>query len=236
MIKLTASLMFWNEVSCLEKCLNSLEFFDEVICTDGRFIDYPGKTDLSDDGSREIVKKFPNVKLIDAIGKTLYEKANNNFKEVGKLNSDFNLILAPDCYLVGDPKKFRKKLEEIKDYDVDLIRIPLIFKNYFQKPSDEIIIPEYAPYLIKNPKGVYVHPKYHGWLMRGNKRIGKKNKLIIDDITMVHDDSCRNTQRQSDGIMYTRKLMEKESKFIKSNYPLFLILQLKKFLRKIKNI
>src|SRR5215212_1670147 len=65
-LRLAAGIIFFNDYSSLKRCLDSLIYsVDVIFAIDGKFPNFPADSDLSTDGSRELVKSYPRCMLID---------------------------------------------------------------------------------------------------------------------------------------------------------------------------
>ena len=64
-VKIAVGMLCYQESKSLSHYLKTLTDFDYVICVDGKRDLNEGPA-LSDDGTRDIIKSFPNTILIDA--------------------------------------------------------------------------------------------------------------------------------------------------------------------------
>lgn len=115
---------FYNDAKSLERTLESLkDKVDLMICVDGRFKHYRADTNLSNDGSRELVQSYDKAVLIDKPDTYEIEKRQayidyctkrfDNFEPM-----DYLLIVDSDEYVVEyDEKKWNDELSFIKGGD-----------------------------------------------------------------------------------------------------------------------
>src|SRR5215831_11352727 len=68
-----------------------------MFCLDGKFPNRPGKTDLSADGSREVVKSYSNAILLDAPWPEPQKRAEY-LRLCAKYGCDYLVILDTDEY------------------------------------------------------------------------------------------------------------------------------------------
>ncbi len=121
-------LSFFEDVSCLEKCLDSvlgneeLRQYVKVIAIDGKYKGYPIDHDLSEDGSRELIQEYIqrysdlHIQLFD------YPNLHERFKRQKYVNIAASqeipwlLILDSDEYLqVSRVDKLIKELKHIEE-------------------------------------------------------------------------------------------------------------------------
>jgi len=92
MHKLSIIIITWNNEDIIERCLNSLDFFDasvEIIVVDNH----------STDRTVEIIEtRYPSVKLIKNNSNRGYAKANNQAIEIS--SSDYILLLNSDAFVL----------------------------------------------------------------------------------------------------------------------------------------
>lgn len=105
--------IFYNDCKSLERTLNSLK--DKVtfmFCVDGRFKHYKDGSDLSTDGSRELVKSYDNAILFDVPNSYEIEKRQKYVNECSAM--DYLLIVDSDEYVCEyNQEVFEKELDLI---------------------------------------------------------------------------------------------------------------------------
>jgi len=107
-MKIGVGLIFFNDVKSLKKCIPTLNV-DQIYAIDGRFKNFNSPTPLSNDGSREYLEGFPNVKLIDAPDLEQVDKRNIYLKEC---KEDFLIVIDSDEWVEGDWTLFRNEIDE----------------------------------------------------------------------------------------------------------------------------
>lgn len=162
---ITAAICFYNAYEELERCLDSLDLrnggIDLAICVDGKYPNFKGRTKLSDDGSRDLVKSYPGTILLD---KPDYEihKRNEYLWACGLTVpiTDYILIIDSDEYINPenkDWKAFRSNLTELhnKNPGRDIWGVDL------ESNSDDYI--ETVDQILGRP---YQKKKRHSWDLR----------------------------------------------------------------------
>jgi hypothetical protein len=112
-MKLAAGIIFFNDLPSLQRCLYTLiNDIDIIFAIDGKFPEFPGSSDLSTDGSRELVKSFSRCKLID-FPKSEFEKRSKYLQLCEESNVDVLLIIDSDEYVLenADWKTFKENLK-----------------------------------------------------------------------------------------------------------------------------
>jgi hypothetical protein len=119
-MKIAAGIIFFNDKESLRRCINSLVMgVDIIFAIDGKFPQYPGTECLSYDGSRELVKKYSDYKvvLID-YPKSEFEKRQHYLKLCEDYGVDVLLIIDSDEYVMptlenSNWNRFRKSLHKV---------------------------------------------------------------------------------------------------------------------------
>ena len=112
-MKIAAGLNFFLEAKNLPKTLETIKDFDVIIAVDGRYPHFDYREKLSDDGSREILKKYPNVVLLDCPDDQI-TKRNLYLQYAKKLGCDFLLVVDADFTVKVDWEVFRSELARLK--------------------------------------------------------------------------------------------------------------------------
>lgn len=110
--KLAAGIVAYHDAKGLQRLLDSIhEGVDLSIVIDGKFPQYPDKSDLSQDGMREIALSYDNTLLIDFPAPE-YDKRSKYLDVCEEQNVDYLLILDTDEYAEtgADWKAFRKNM------------------------------------------------------------------------------------------------------------------------------
>lgn len=116
--KIASGICFYNDCKSLERTLNSLkDKVDYMICVDGKYKHYKADSELSDDGSRELIKSYDNTILIDKPNSYEIEKRQAYVNWCGPfpMTIDFLLIVDSDEYVLDyDQEVFEKELKYVK--------------------------------------------------------------------------------------------------------------------------
>src|SRR5215218_2026421 len=102
---ITVELVFYNDLYSLRRCIPSLiNHVGNVLAIDGRHTTFKKYGLLSDDGSREYLNEFDNIKLVDCPD---YEVTKRKLaKQLAP--TDHLLIIDSDEFVVGDWDEFYK--------------------------------------------------------------------------------------------------------------------------------
>ena len=93
--------MFFNDFHGLKRCINSLyDEVDIIFAIDGKFPTFPGESELSTDGSRELVKSCSKCLLID-YPKPEFEKRQKYLEYCDLYSVDILLIVDSDEYILN---------------------------------------------------------------------------------------------------------------------------------------
>ena len=167
---ITACICFYNAEKELERCLESLDLnkpygIDYALCIDGKYPNFKGKSKLSNDGSREVVKSFRHAILLDCADYEIH-KRNAYLKAAENGETDYILIIDSDEYInpgLGqdnkdkDWKLFRSNLEDLQNKNPgrDIWGIDL------ESNSDDYV--ETVDQILGRP---YQQKKRHSWDLR----------------------------------------------------------------------
>lgn len=106
-LKLAAGMIFFNDCLNIERCLKSIENgVDVIFAVDGRFPNFPASSDLSTDGSRELVSSYSKSVLIDCPGFEV-EKRSKYLEYCSFYSIDVLLIIDSDEYALN-PESWNK--------------------------------------------------------------------------------------------------------------------------------
>src|SRR5688572_29176806 len=127
----------FNEKDSIKRHLISIPQYIHQATYDGRYKDFDHPSDLSDDGTREVVDLFFNTYLIDAGGLTEVEKRQRYFDEFNYKEYDFLIVVDADEYFNGDWQEFLFELDEIYEKYQNNKGIPICFEiQVFDPPND----------------------------------------------------------------------------------------------------
>lgn len=202
-MKITAGIVFYQDAKGLARCLDSIyTHVDEIICVDGKFPEFKADSELSTDGSRELIEKYPNTRLID-FPATEVSKRNVYLK---LCETECLLPIDSDEYIVGNWDMFNDNLQDISDLE----------------PSTDI-------FSIRASRGrgqefwprIWMHPTQMEYYKAHNVFRNKKTGLclysataastLIDGITMKADDSLRDTEYLANLETYQQNLLKTEN-------------------------
>ena len=208
-MKIGCGVSFYQCKDELDRCIGSLQEADVVYAIDGKYISYgdKNKSGLSTDGSRDVCKKYSNVKLYDMGNKWQIPKRNKYLIEAAKDNCDIILIVDSDVWLEGDWELFRENLDRVvREENGYRYIMPLI--NNKQEQGAQM---NYGRILFRPEKIHYA--KTHGNLWIGNRRLyPKQNNPIIKGLISYTDMKLRDEERQRLGINFKRVNADAESK------------------------
>jgi hypothetical protein len=112
-LKLAAGIIFFNDCSSLDRCLKSIENgVDAIFAVDGRFPNFPANSDLSTDGSRELVRSYSKSVLIDLPGLEV-DKRTKYLEHCSLYSIDVLLIIDSDEYVLN-PENWNKFHNNLK--------------------------------------------------------------------------------------------------------------------------
>lgn len=184
-MRLAAGTIFFNDAKGLERTLSSLKDFDEIICVDGRFHDYPDSDDLSTDGSRDIVRAFPNARLYDAPDLPEPKKRDVYLENC---TSDALLMIDTDEWLEGDVAKFKENIVNRKPADQLFYQI-----KWWSEATGGYST---APRLYINPKELRHGALHCSFMLNGRDfRLHARTHNIIEGIEIRSDPKLRSADR-----------------------------------------
>lgn len=115
-IKLTAVLIVKNEVSCIERCLNSLTGYDEIVVVD------TGSTD----GTQDICRKYRCTVYEDYVWNDDFSQARNHaLSKVSNSQNSWCLSIDADEFMVSTAEQVREVIRNAPEF-VDMISINCI--------------------------------------------------------------------------------------------------------------
>ena len=114
-LKIAAGIIFFNDCFSLKRCLNSIDNgVDIIFAIDGKFSNFPSDSNLSTDGSRELIKSYSQSVLVDFPGNEV-EKRSKYLELCAKHHIDVLLIIDSDEFVLEDAnwELFRNSLNRI---------------------------------------------------------------------------------------------------------------------------
>ncbi len=158
-MKITLCMIVRDEEKYIEQCLkNAFQFVDDAVIVDTG----------SQDRTKEIIKKFNNVTLIDCKWENDFSKARNLSLE--HATGNWILMLDADEFIEGDSNEIRKIIESTK---YEALTIPL----YNILDDNEVFFSSLYYKLFKN-KGYRYFGALHEQLNIKNTLIGNVNEEI----------------------------------------------------------
>ena len=114
-IKLGAGIIFFDDCSSLKRCIESVyDGVDIIFAIDGKFPAFPSESQLSTDGSRELIKSYSKCLLVD-YPKAEFEKREKYLEYSAHYSVDVLMIVDSDEFVLkgNDWNKFRGKLKKV---------------------------------------------------------------------------------------------------------------------------
>lgn len=182
--KFVVCCVFYNDVEGIKRLYESAPFLDYIF-VDGRFVNYDG-SELSNDGSREYLKQYPNVILIDAPDMVEYQKRNEYIKRAQELGFDYCFVIDSD--------------EFITEYDYESILKSLSLEHDAYSHRQDYDSSFHYPYY-RIHRSTARHQKKHQEIWIDDRQIFTPNNEIIDGYATRHDKSLRSGERER----YNRK-------------------------------
>lgn len=241
---ITAAICFYNAYAELERCLDSLDLgksgIDLAICVDGKYPNFEGTSELSDDGSRDLVKSYPGTILLDVPDYEIHKR--NEYLWTSWLTepkTDYILIIDSDEYInpeEKDWKLFRSNLQELQnknpgrdiwgideesnsDEYVETVE-QLLGRPYQQKKRHSWDVRTYQPRprLWHNPWTLEYFLNHYSWRHKDPNYPEYLRESVhgvamwdtIKGITMLHDHKLRSHEYLDKRLEYHRWLLQFE--------------------------
>jgi len=239
---ITACICFYNAAKELERCLESLDLdkkdgIDYALCIDGKYPNFEGDSELSDDGSRDIVRQYENAALIDYPDYEIHKR--NLYLQAVENLTDYILIIDSDEYVNSenkDWKLFRKNLSELhgKNPGHDIWAIDeesnsddyvetvdqILGRPYQQKKRHSYDLREYQsrPRIWYHPWQFEYHLNHYTWRHKDKNYpehvretvFGIAAWLTIEGVTLLHDHKLRTKEYLDKRLEYHRWLIQFE--------------------------
>lgn len=193
----------YNDFPLIKETIESIyDKVDKIICVDGSYIDFPG-SGSSTDGTIEYLDSLDKIELIATIGLSEVQKRNKYLEDLS--DGDTVLNLDSDEVLIGNIPPLNS--------DFGIIDLHDGHSKHIQKRATRFF--KYRDGMIYN--------NTHCTLYWQGKIINKLHEVInkdfsfefIKDFYVIHNWHMRSHKRQYDKSLYYRKLVKKESGFIK---------------------
>jgi hypothetical protein len=195
--KLAAGIIFFNDCSSLKRCLDSLIYgVDIIFAIDGRFPNFPADSDLSTDGSRELVKSYPQCMLID-FPRSEFEKRSKYLEYCQTYSIDVLLIIDSDEFILNnaDWKAFRHNLRRIIfDRDKSTQNVYAIKVQIVGKDDEFLGYPRiwYKPAEMEYYGGRHYYFRNKDPLIKNIPHQGDHSLNVIEGIMIGHNHCLRN--------------------------------------------
>jgi hypothetical protein len=214
-IRLGAGIIFFNDYSSLKRCINSInEGVDIIFAIDGKFPTFPGDSQFSTDGSRELVNSYSKCLLVDC-PKSEFEKREKYLEYCALYTIDILLIIDSDEFVLNccDWETIRRDLKTaIFDRDKCEYNVYAVMLQCLENSQD------FAPYprLWYDPLQMEYYAGRH-YCFR-NKDLNKNNipnqpdfvSRVIEGIVLGHDHSLRSKYHLEGRSMYQTWLVNFE--------------------------
>ncbi len=242
-MNITACICFYNASHELERCLESLDLgkpngIDYAVCVDGKYPNFPGRSRLSDDGSRQVVNSFRNTALFDVPDYEIHKR--NFYLDICK-NSDYILIIDSDEYVDPSSKNwwlFRNNIREkhqldpsAKGHDIWSIDVESNSPDYvetveqilgrpYQQKKRPWDIQQFQPKprLWFNPSQFEYHLNHYSWRHKDPNYPEHARDSVygvaawgeIQGIKLLHDHKLRSPEYLAKRLKYHRWLIQFE--------------------------
>ena len=155
-MKIAVGLNFYQCVDELKRLIPTLHGADMIYAIDGRHDVYKADNDLSNDGSREYLQSFDNVKLYDMGGKKQTEKRSKYFIEAGKDDMHWLMVVDSDLWFMGSWTMFRKHLERESNKRPSCVRLWMPHYREFRE----------VPFIITEVARLFKYPMFWRYYIR----------------------------------------------------------------------
>jgi len=236
-LRFAAGIIFFEDRDGLARLLESIHLgFDYMFCLDGKFPNRPGKTDLSADGSREVVKSYSNAILLDAPWPEPQKRAEY-LRLCAKYGCDYLVILDTDEYAQNADRAswqaFREEayrvvqLQYAGRHHVFSIYIQVAARAYDnQVRHGDVWMKEgdveyshyprlwYQPYNLEYYKGAHYYYRMKDPTHLYHKVPQVPSLEIIKSVKFRHDHELRTAEHQDARQQYQKWLVPYEAKLI----------------------
>ena len=183
----------YEDYDCLKVTTSKvLEFVNEMIYIDGPFHNFPLKNKVSQDNTRNFLKEFDKVHLLDAGLCYMQDKINMAFHLASKLEYKYVILLGSDEWIEGDMKKFLANLEKLYENDLNPKIIDVDFQetNPHGKWNREL---KQITRVFANP--TWIRARFAHWFFSLYSRETPDSSTFVQGITINHNDLLRTTER-----------------------------------------
>jgi len=196
-IRIGVGIIFFNDYSSLKRCINSLhDGVDIIFAIDGKFSTFPGDSQLSTDGSRELVKSYSKCLLID-YPQSEFEKRQKYLEYCSLYSVDILLIVDSDEFVLNskDLETLRRILKTVI-FDRDKCQYNVYAVMLQSLDNRHEFVPH--PRIWYNPSQMeYFAGRDYCFRNKDTKKINISNQPnffsnVIDGIELGHDHSLRS--------------------------------------------
>ncbi len=215
-MKLCTMTPVYNEFEVLERKLkNEYEFgIKTAIYVDGKwknFNDPNAKHDgLSYDGTRELIKSYPNTILVDLGNSSEEAMLNCGFQTAAKIGMDCVLQMGADEFLTGDLYEFHDNIPKAISKHPEYHFFNVKFEGRHITPAHQVF--SSLGRLITEPMWIRIRT-IHWWYYYLNRR-ERQCGFEVKGLTIVHDDRIRKPHRENQMDEYQQRNVEREKKII----------------------
>jgi hypothetical protein len=214
-LKLAAGIIFFNDCNSLKRCLNSLvKGVDIIFAIDGKFPNFPSDSDLSTDGSRELVNSYTKCKLIDFCRSEI-EKRSKYLEYCSNYHVDVLLIIDSDEFVLdnSDWKVFHDNLTKIiVDRDKSTKNVYAIEVQITGKSHGFLAYPRiwYKPGEMEYYGGRHYYFRNKDSLIQNPPHQADHSLNLIKGIKLGHDHCLRDQSHMQSRFEYQRWLEDYE--------------------------
>lgn len=198
----------FNDKDNIKRHLLSIPQYIHQITLDGRYKDFDHPSDLSDDGTREVVKTFFNCLLIDAGGLTEVEKRQIYFDLFNPINYKFLVVADSDEYFFGDWQEFIHELDDLYEKYYIINQPVCIGIKVHNPPTGEF---DPRPRIWINAHNVKMGPKHNEFRNKLDNK-GLFFSHTIQSMKLKHDYKLRYPSYDNLRLIYQSRLISQEDK------------------------
>ncbi len=207
-IKIAAGIIFFNDYSNLDRCLNSInDGVDIIFAIDGRFPNFPDSSDLSTDGSRELAGSYSKCLLID-FPREEFEKRTKYLEYSSLYSVDVLLIIDSDEFVLDTAsnwKLFRNNLKRvIFDRDRYAYNIYAVMLQSGNRSHEFLPYPRvwYKPVEMEYYGGRHYSFRNKDLTKINVSHQGDHSHNVIRGIKLAHDHSLRSKFHMENRLIY----------------------------------
>jgi hypothetical protein len=214
-IRVGVGIIFFNDYSSLKRCINSIIVGADIIfAIDGKFPTFPGDSQFSTDGSRELVKSYAKCLLLDC-PRPEFEKREKYLEYCALYSVDILLIVDSDEFVLNGHgwETFHRNLKTVI-FDRDKC-VYNVYSVMLQSLANSQVFAPY-PRIWYNPAQMEYYSGRH-YCFR-NKDVKKTNisnqsestSTVIQGIELGHDHSLRSKHHLESRSIYQTWLVNFE--------------------------